>query len=193
MYTRHVPTQPARDRLLSAAAELVYTGGIEATGVDAIAHRAGVTKRTLYQHFGSKAALVGAALAARDEPALTGLRQAVHRRAAKTGEAPILALFDVLGRLFTSKGWRGCAFQNATLEVAADDHPVHAVARHHLTARRELVAELLHDSGVDTDDGPLGDAVALLVEGAFVVSAAQRDPEVAARARAAVERLLTAA
>jgi AcrR family transcriptional regulator len=190
MYTTTVPTLSARDRLLSATAELVYTGGIEATGVDAIAARAGVTKRTLYQHFGSKAALVGVALAARDEPAISGLREAVQRRAAKTAEAPILALFDVLGRLFTSKGWRGCAFQNATLEVAAEGHPVHAVAEHHLTARRDLVAELLRDSSVDTDDVSLVDAVALLVEGAFVISAAQRDPEAAARARAAVERLL---
>lgn len=180
----------ARDRLLSATAELIYAGGIEATGVDAIAAGAGVTKRTLYQHFPSKAELVAAALAARDALLTSGLRDAVHRRATKSGAPPILVLFDVLERLFGSDGWRGCAYQNATLEVADRAHPVHAVAQRHLAARRDLVAELMDDSGVD--DPSLVEAAVIVVEGAFVISAARHDPDVARRARAAVERLLAA-
>jgi len=174
----------ARERLLAAAAELTYAGGVEATGVDAITARAGVTKRTLYQHFSGKADLVAAALAARDEPVQAALRAAVERRAARTGDPPILALFDVLERAFAGEQWRGCAFQNATLEVADADHPVHAVAQRHLAGRRALVEDLLGTAG------PLADAVHLVVEGAMVQSAAARDPGVARRARAAVERLL---
>ena len=59
---------PARERLLRATSELIYADGIEATGVDAIATHAGVTKRTLYQHFRSKDQLVGAALASANTP-----------------------------------------------------------------------------------------------------------------------------
>src|SRR5947209_20271123 len=48
-----VMTDPpnAHDALLGATSELTYENGITGTGVDAIAARAGVTKRNLYQHF----------------------------------------------------------------------------------------------------------------------------------------------
>src|SRR5260221_14744496 len=52
----------AHDALLAATSELTYARGITGTGVEAIAARAGVTKRTLYQHFGSKDRLVAEAL-----------------------------------------------------------------------------------------------------------------------------------
>jgi AcrR family transcriptional regulator len=180
---------PARDRLLTATAELIYAGGVEATGVDAIAVRAGVTKRTLYQHFGSKAQLVAAALQAADRSLVAALGYSVLRRATDTGERPILALFDVLEQMFYNPEWRGCGFLNATLEVADREHPLHPVARRHLAGRRELVEQLLRASKAPAG-GPLADAVQLIVEGAMVTSAANRDPTTAKRAKAAVERLL---
>jgi len=39
---------------ISAADDLFYGEGVRATSMDAIAERAGVTKRTLYYHFRSK-------------------------------------------------------------------------------------------------------------------------------------------
>ena len=52
----------ARERILRAAAELFYTEGINATGMDRLTTVAHVSKRTFYQHFPSKAALVEAYL-----------------------------------------------------------------------------------------------------------------------------------
>ena len=49
-------------RLLDTATELFYTEGIAATGVDKVVARAGVSKPTLYAHFGSKDELVAAVL-----------------------------------------------------------------------------------------------------------------------------------
>ena len=63
----------AHDALLGATSELTYEYGITGTGVDAIAARAGVTKRTLYQHFGSKDRLVAEALNDRNRRALLAL------------------------------------------------------------------------------------------------------------------------
>jgi AcrR family transcriptional regulator len=51
-----------RQRLLAAARELFYENSICATGVSAVAERAGVTKMTLYAHFPSKDQLVAAYL-----------------------------------------------------------------------------------------------------------------------------------
>src|SRR6195256_5437984 len=52
----------ARDRLLAAADELFYAEGVHVVGVDRIVERAGVTKASLYNTFGSKDELVRAYL-----------------------------------------------------------------------------------------------------------------------------------
>src|SRR2546428_9459025 len=53
------------ERILAAADRLFYTQGIRAVGVDAVAAQAGVSKRTLYNHYPSKDALIAAYLQAR--------------------------------------------------------------------------------------------------------------------------------
>src|ERR1700754_2882276 len=57
-----------RDRIISAASKLFYSEGIRAVSVDAVAEKAGLTKRTLYYHFRSKDDLIAAYLDARDQP-----------------------------------------------------------------------------------------------------------------------------
>ena len=183
-------TLGARERLLQAAAELTYTNGIDATGVDAIAKQAGVTKRTLYQHFRSKDELVAAALQALDQPTITGLRAAVDRRTSR-GSRPIEALFTVLTRTFTDAAFRGCAFLNAGLEMHADDHPVRPVIRSHTDARRNLVSDLVRAEGIH--DEWAAEAITLLIEGAFAAGAARRDLAVIKRAAHAAERVLSLA
>jgi AcrR family transcriptional regulator len=182
--------RPARQRLLDAAADLTYGGGIEATGVDAIAARAGVTKRTLYQHFRSKDELVGAALAGADGAAMATLRSAVERRIAK-GDRPVEALFVVLARLFANPGFQGCAFLNAGLEMHDRDHPVRAAVRSHTDARRALVAQLVRAEGIH--DAPTADAISFIVEGAFALGASRRDPATAAQAWRAAHSVIDAA
>ncbi|MGO9453770.1 MAG: TetR/AcrR family transcriptional regulator [Candidatus Binataceae bacterium] len=51
-----------RQQLLSAAARLFREQGIEATGVDAITERAGLTHGSLYSQFGSKEAVTAEAI-----------------------------------------------------------------------------------------------------------------------------------
>lgn len=178
---------PARERLLRATAELVYANGIDATGVDALAAAAGVTKRTLYQHFRSKGELVGAALASADGAVMASLRSAVQRRMAK-GERPVEALFAHLERVIALPAFRGCAFLNAGLEMHGADHPVRAAVRSHTDARRVFVEELARAEGV-ADDTTI-EAISLLAEGTFALSAARRDPAVAVRASRAARHLM---
>ncbi|MDQ4084268.1 MAG: TetR/AcrR family transcriptional regulator, partial [Actinomycetota bacterium] len=52
------PLTPGAQRILDVASELFYWRGIHAVGVDTIAAESGVTKRTLYDRFGSKDGLV---------------------------------------------------------------------------------------------------------------------------------------
>lgn len=182
--------EPARERLLRATAELVYAGGIDATGVDAIAARAGVTKRTLYQHFRSKDELVGAALAHTDGAAMASLRAAVRRRMDR-GESPVEALFRHIQRLAAAPGFLGCAFLNAGLEMRERDHPVRAAVRSHTDARRELVTELARAEGIEQDAAV--DALLLILEGVFALSAGRADPAVAEHGLAAALGVLASA
>lgn len=59
----------ARQRILDTAAELFYRDGINATGVERLAAESSVSKRTLYQHFPSKTAVVEEYLRGMDQRA----------------------------------------------------------------------------------------------------------------------------
>ena len=178
----------AHDALLGATSELTYEHGITSTGVDAIAARAGVTKRTLYQHFGSKDRLVSEALSDRSRRALLSLETNARRRSEETGQLAILALFDVIENALRTKTRAGCAFINASLEVNRPGHPVREAALAHLRAREGLVHQLLVEAGVEDVD--LSAQVVLLVDGAYAVGGTRRDPGAARQAKAAVAALL---
>src|SRR5438067_13770268 len=93
----------AHDALLGATSELTYASGVTRTGVDAIAAQAGVTKRTLYQHFGSKDQLVAEALGERSRRALFNLEAGARRRSEETGEPAILAFVDVIRKALSTR------------------------------------------------------------------------------------------
>jgi AcrR family transcriptional regulator len=147
-----------------------------------------VTKRTLYQHFGSKDRLVAEALNERNRRALEALETNARRRSEETGEPAILALFDVIENALRTRTKAGCAFINASLEINRPGHPVREAALAHLHAREELVHRLLAEAGVD--DADLAAQVALLVDGAYAVGGSRRDPTAARRAKAAAAVLL---
>ena len=178
----------AHDALLGATNELTYVRGITGTGVDAIAARAGVTKRTLYQHFGSKDRLVAEALNDRNRRALLALETNARRRSEETGELVIFALFDVIENALRTKTKAGCAFINASLEINRPGHPVREAALAHLRAREGLVHQLLVEAGVE--DADLAAQVVLLVDGAYAVGGSRRDPAAARHAKAAAAALL---
>ena len=54
--------RPARERLLTAADELMFVEGVVLTPVDVILRRAGASPATLYANFGNKDGLIAAAL-----------------------------------------------------------------------------------------------------------------------------------
>src|SRR5919106_2817921 len=88
---------PAADRILRAASEMFYREGIRAVGVDAIAAEADVTKKTLYEKFGSKDRLVAAYLRARDERWRSWLVGVVERRGGAAGGGKISSFGGLAG------------------------------------------------------------------------------------------------
>ena len=78
MYVSRRPrrSQETRDRIIGAVRDLLAEGAFHESTVDEVARRAGVSRATLYQHFGTRLGLVDAMCEAFDEnPALIALRE----------------------------------------------------------------------------------------------------------------------
>ena len=125
------PSDTTRERIISAASKLFYDQGIRAVSVDAVAAKAGLTKRTLYYHFRSKDDLVAAYLAGRDQPNL-----ALFQRwfAEAEGGVPdkVAAIFRNLARAAAHPKWKGCGFLRTSAELAnLPGHPAIRIGRAH--------------------------------------------------------------
>ncbi|KVQ93819.1 TetR/AcrR family transcriptional regulator [Burkholderia ubonensis] len=191
------PGEPgARDRLLDAAEALIYSGGIHATGVDAIVKRSGAARKSFYSHFESKEALVVAALERRDERWMRWFVDATLARG-KTPRTQLLGMFDVLRDWFSQPDFHGCAFLNASGEIADADDPVRIVARAHkarlLAFVRERLDALADDAGIERRTlARVARQWLVLIDGAIGVALVSGDATAARDARANAELLLDA-
>jgi AcrR family transcriptional regulator len=169
-----------KERILQTADRLFYLQGIRAIGVDTIAAEVGISKRTLYNHFPSKDALILAYLE----------RRLVQPRA--SDESPleqILGTFDSLERRFAAKDFRGCPFVNAVAELGPKDKAVKKIATAFKESRRLWFRDLLIELGV-TDPEALATQLTLLVDGAIAQDLVRDDPAMARAAKVAATALL---
>jgi AcrR family transcriptional regulator len=184
---------PAGLRLLATASELFYHRGIHAVGVDLIAEQAGTTKKTLYDRFGSKDALVALYLGRRFERSRAFTAAYLDDHAPEAGPDRVLAVYDALAEWQAGEE-RGCAFVNAYAEIGGTEHPGVAVIRAEKDWIRDLYVLVVTEAGVDDVDraAELGLRLALLHEGALVTMTAGGVPDAIAHARAAAADLLAA-
>ena len=153
----------ARQRLLDAADRLFYSEGFRAVGIDRIIAESGVAKMTLYSHFRSKDDLILAVLRHREEQFLAW---------------------------FASPGFRGCAFINASVELADAGHPGSVFTRQHKERFHAFLAKLIEES-LGESAARLSPAVALLIEGAIVTAVIRGSSDPAEVAREAAKRLVS--
>jgi AcrR family transcriptional regulator len=169
-----------KERILETADRLFYLQGIRAIGVDTIAAEIGISKRTLYNHFPSKDALISAYLAR---------RFVQPQRSDKPPAEQILGTFDRLERGFASKGFRGCPFVNAVAELGAEDQAVRKIAIAFKESRRLWFRDLLLQLDV-TDAEGLATQLTLLVDGSIAQDLVRNDPSMARAAKEAARVLL---
>ncbi len=178
----------ARERLLSVGADLFLERGIHAVSVDALADQARVTKRTVYQHFPGKDALVAQALQQRGEVWRAWFDAELDRRGA-TPEQQLLAMFDVVADEIRAGGYRGCRFVNAAAELPDPAHPARAVASAHKAAVLTLIARRVEQLGT-SQPGLLARQLKVLLEGAITTALVDPSPQAAHDARLAAAALL---
>lgn len=174
------PKPTMKERILETADRLFYLQGIRAVGVDTIAAEIGISKRTLYNHFPSKDALISAYLQ----------RRFVQPRPSDMPPAEqILGTFDRLERGFASRGFRGCPFVNAVAELGAEDQSVRKIAIAFKESRRVWFRDLLVQLGV-ADAESLATQLTLLVDGSIAQDLVRNDPSMARAGKAAARVLL---
>ena len=158
---------PTRERIVSAANALFYNDGIRGVSVDAVAAKAGVTKRTLYYHFRSKDDLVAAYLAGRDQPNLA--RSARHPK------------------------WKGCGFLRTSAELAnMPGHPAMKIGAAHKKKFEAWLRETFAEAGI-VQAAQLARQILLLLDGSFAVVLLHRDPSYMETAGEAAYALVEAA
>ena len=143
----------ARERILSASQQLFRDQGINGTGMDQVCAVAGVSKRTLYQHFTGKDELITEHLR-RFDP---GILPDVFDRTDLTPRERLLAAFDIQPPL--------CPFIAAAVELPDPGHSARIYARDYKKALTARLTETAREASA-TNPGQLGEQLALLLDGA---------------------------
>jgi TetR/AcrR family transcriptional repressor of nem operon len=173
------PGAATRNRILDAAAELMWVRGVAATTLDDVRSASGVSKSQLYHHFSGKKALIAAV---------------VERRSAEVLEREQRRL----GRLDSIRGlerWRdaivqgsrlhdgayGCVLGSMANELASQDEDARLALAHGLGRWEDLlVAGLsgMRDKGVlrpVADPEQLGTALMAALQGGYLLAQTARD------------------
>ena len=185
-------TKPARELIVDAATRLFYSEGIRAVSVDAIADKAGVTKKTLYYHFDSKDDLVAEYLTSRDQPNLKLYEQWFLETEGTIGQK-VESIFLNVARSARRPKWKGCGFLRTAAELAnMPGHPAMKVGAAHKKKFEAWLESSLSESGVRMP-GALARQIVLLMDGAFSTMLVHHDPTYAEEAGRAAKALVEAA
>ncbi|MGW2560337.1 TetR/AcrR family transcriptional regulator [Streptomyces sp. NPDC001514] len=200
---RRIAMTPGARRALEAASQLFYERGIHAVGVDLIAAAAGVTKKTLYDRFGSKEQLVVEYLAARDERWREFVSERLDAAAGDSPEGRVLAVFDASRDWSVRHGTRGCGMVNAHAEIDDPRHPAYGIIAGQKAWMLALFTGLVRDISPSDPGGiapsvpgraeRLGRALMLLHEGALVAYGLDVFPDPLGAARDQARALLASA
>lgn len=176
------------EKLLLAARRLFCRAGIHATGISQILEEAGVARRSLYTHYGSKENLLKAVL---DTEAnmwfhwfdldLPGLKCSNKDR--------ILALFGLLENWFEKEDFFGCVFINAVAEREKDSAWVKDVAGAYRDQIIERLRALVVESGAENPQ-IVTQKLGLIIEGAIITAMVTQNSQAAHIARLAAEDVL---
>lgn len=167
-------TIDTRHRIIQAAERLYYSHGVRAVSVDAIALRAGVTKKTIYYHFRSKDDISAAYLEARNQPNLDALRGWFEAGGA-TLEGKVRGIFEGLAKVARNPRWRGCAFLRTAYELASmPGHPAFKAGAAHKKSFEDWLASRLKGEGIHAG-AEVARQIGLLIDGAFSAALIHRD------------------
>ncbi|GAB3935817.1 TetR/AcrR family transcriptional regulator [Kribbella albertanoniae] len=167
-----VPTRTPRERLLDAAGELFYLEGVH-IGVDAVCTAAGVSKKSMYQLFRSKDALIADSLTRVGVEFLAALAPSGNDE--RSPRERILHLFERQDQMSNLKTFRGCPFVNTATELKQPDHPGSVVAR----AFKQQMTDFFHTETIAAgipDPDKLASELTMVFDGASAWAVVRAQP-----------------
>ena len=191
MKPRSAKATATREKILRTADELFYLHGYNATGLDAIINKAGITKGNFYYYFKSKEALAVKVL----EWHFDQVQQETQAMLQQKKRTPLETLFAILDSIqsrqqqqFSAGNICGCFFGNFTLELSSDSTLVRNRLDTIFSRYRESFAALLTQAQtagevpkvLDTETE--AEMILSLVEGALLLDKAKQEPVALPRA-----------
>lgn len=134
-------TEQVRDKVLAAAGELMLEGGLAAATMEAIATRAGVSKRTLYKYWPSRGAV---ALEGFMRSAAASWSLPEDGTAAESLEALVAAAADLF-----SRPPAGPLMRSLIADAQSQDEIALALRDQWLRPRRAVAADLIAKAAAD--------------------------------------------
>ena len=170
----------SRERLIDAAYELFFLQGYQATSIDQIIAKAGVTKPTVYAHFPNKEALCVEYLKERRRRVIRDQRAAIRDSA--TPEKRFVASIEYVRDGMLAFDYRGCGFFNMVAEIPDPSSPVVIEAKDFVERFRDEIREATLDlknsaakyAGVDVNR--VTDSYYLILCGAIMAGQELREP-----------------
>lgn len=179
------PTAPERlppeERLIEAGKKIFCRRGIHATGISEILKDAGVSRKTLYERFGSKEQLIHAVLERDGEEWRAWFSEQLDARKGSPRDK-LLGAFDILGEWFAMPEFFGCPFINAVAEHDKVTLPLQQLALSHREGIAALLIGLVRDAGAP-DPEALTERLSIIMDGATVTAMVTRDLGTAVIAR----------
>lgn len=163
------------EKILEAAEKLFEVNGFHATGVEEIASKSGVTKRTLYKHFGSKEGLIEAVLSRHQSQAMNRIHKRVSEIGAEDG-GRLLACFDLYQEWFSRPCFAGCIFIKTLNEFQQRSDRLFAIAARAKLELRDYLTGIAEEAGV-SDPEHLAEKLQIILEGSIVVAQCGRRTE----------------
>ena len=163
--------------MLDTAARLFYARGVHEVGMDELVQATGLGKATVYRLYPGKDDLVAAYLTRLAGTILAAIDAEIARHLGDPAAA-LLAILDAIEADLRRPGFRGCAFNNASIEYDDPGHPARVQARGYRQALRDRLTGLAARLDPDPPTGGpvLGGQLAVLVDGAYT-SAAHLGPD----------------
>lgn len=159
-------------RLLDAAARLFYEEGVN-VGITALCEAAGVSKRSMYQHFESKDEVVAASLA-RSVPGWLA-RLLPDPAVPLAPRARILQVFATVEEVAADPAFRGCPYVSIASEIKSAVHPARAVAKDFHDRLTSFFREALVEAGA-ADPVLVAQQLTAVHDGVFAGTVVQERP-----------------
>jgi TetR/AcrR family transcriptional regulator, transcriptional repressor for nem operon len=168
-----------RERIVAAAADLMYVRGVHATTLDDVRAATGTSKSQLYRHFPDKQALVHAVIAMRGQQVLDRETRRLERLSSFSG---LVRWRDALVEVNSlQSGAFGCALGSMANELADTDEQARASLAGLFAAWEGLLAaglRRMQDQGTlsaAVDPGELATGLMAALQGGYLLASTAHD------------------